>query len=82
MTQLYRPTQAIIDLGAIEKNVTYITEKYQGYQYYMGVVKADCYGYRGHQVVDAILKGGANALAVSLIEEGLDLRQEDRKSVV
>ncbi len=75
MTQLYRPTQAIIDLGAIEKNVTYITEKYQGYQYYMGVVKADCYGYRGHQVVDAILKGGANALAVSLIEEGLDLRQ-------
>ena len=76
MTQLYRPTQAIIDLGAIEKNVTYITEKYQGYQYYMGVVKADCYGYRGHQVVDAILKGGANALAVSLIEEGLDLRQD------
>lgn len=71
----YRPTKAIIDLGAIRRNTGRIIRKYPGYRYYMAVVKADCYGYRGRSVVQAMLQGGANCLAASLLEEGLQLRQ-------
>ncbi len=71
----YRPTKAVIDLGAIRRNTNRIIEKYPGYKYYMAVVKADCYGYRGQRVVKAMLDGGANCLAASLVEEGLELRQ-------
>lgn len=71
----YRPTKAIIDLGSIRRNTQRILAQYPGYQYYMAVVKADCYGYRGRAVVQAMLDGGANCLAASLLEEGLQLRQ-------
>ena len=71
----YRPTKAIINLGAIKRNTQRIIEKYSGYRYYMGVVKADCYGYRGNRVIDAMLAGGVNCLAASLLEEGLSLRE-------
>jgi len=73
--EVYRPTKATIDLGAIRRNTKKIIEKYPGYRYYMAVVKADCYGYRGNRVVDAMIRGGANCLAASLVEEGLSLRQ-------
>ena len=71
----YRPTKATIDLGAIKRNTARIIRKYPGYRYYMGVVKADCYGYRGNRVIDAMLSGGVNCLAASLLEEGLSLRK-------
>lgn len=70
----YRPTKATIDLGAIRRNTNRIVKKYPGYKYYMAVVKADCYGYLGDQVVGAMIDGGANCLAASLIEEGVELR--------
>jgi alanine racemase len=73
--EVYRPTKATIDLGAIRRNTQRIIAKYPGYRYYMAVVKADSYGYRGTKVVDAMLQGGANCLAASLVEEGLLLRQ-------
>lgn len=70
----FRPTKAIIDLGAITRNTRRLIAKYNGYKYYMAVVKADCYGYRGTEVVKAMLDGGANCLAASLLEEGIALR--------
>lgn len=70
----YRPTKATIDLGAIKRNTQRIIQKYPEYRYYMGVVKADCYGYRGNLVIDAMLSGGVNCLAASLLEEGISLR--------
>ena len=73
--EVFRPTKATIHLGAIRRNTQRIVSKYPGYRYYMAVVKADSYGYRGMQVVDAMLQGGANCLAASLVEEGLLLRQ-------
>lgn len=73
---VYRPTKATIDLGAIRRNTEKIIATYPGYEYYMAVVKADCYGYRGMQVVDAMIRGGANCLAASLLEEGLTLKKE------
>ena len=52
---VYRPTKATIDLGAIRRNTGRIIAKYPGYKYYMAVVKADSYGYRGLKVVEAML---------------------------
>ncbi len=72
----FRPTKAIINLGAIERNTKKLIAKYSGYKYYTAVVKADCYGYRGFDVVRAMIKGGANLLAASLVEEGASLREE------
>lgn len=71
----YRQTKAVIDLGAIRRNTQRIIAKYPDYRYYMAVVKADSYGYRGQKVVQAMLEGGANCLAASLLEEGIQLRQ-------
>ena len=71
----YRCTKAVIDLGAIRRNTQRIIAKYPGYRYYMAVVKADSYGYRGEKVVRAMLDGGANCLAASLLEEGIQLRK-------
>lgn len=73
--ETYRPTKAIIDLGAIRRNTARILKKYPGYRYYMAVVKADSYGFRGEKVIRAMLDGGANCFAASLLEEGLALRQ-------
>ena len=72
----FRATKAIIDLGAIKRNTESIIKKYSGYKYYTAVVKADCYGYRGFDVVRAMVDGGANFLAASLLEEGIALRKE------
>lgn len=74
--KIFRPTKAVINLSAIERNTKKLTAKYDGYKYYTAVVKADCYGYRGFDVVKAMLKGGANFLAASLIEEGVALREQ------
>ena len=73
--EVFRGTKATIDLGAIRRNTQRIIAKYPGYRYYMAVVKADSYGYRGNLVVDAMLQGGANCLAASLVEEGITLRK-------
>ena len=74
--ETYRSTKAVINLGAIRRNTEKLIAAYPGYQYYTAVVKADCYGYRGFEVVDAMLKGGCNTLAASLLEEGLALREQ------
>ena len=71
----YRSTKAVINLGAIRRNTERLIAAYPGYKYYTAVVKADCYGYRGFEVVDAMLDGGCNTLAASLLEEGLVLRE-------
>ena len=71
----YRSTKAVINLGAIRRNTQKLIAAYPGYQYYTAVVKADCYGYRGFEVVDAMLRGGCNTLAASLLEEGIALRE-------
>ena len=71
----FRSTKAVINLGAIRRNTEKLISAYPGYRYYTAVVKADCYGYRGFEVVDAMLHGGCNTLAASLLEEGLALRE-------
>lgn len=71
---MYRNTYANIKLGNIEDNVKKIIQKVQKYKYYIGVVKADCYGHGVKNVVKSIIDGGCNYLAVSSLDEAMEIR--------
>ena len=73
---MYRNTYANIYLDNIKNNVKKIIEKYNSYKYYIGVVKADCYGHNGSKCVKSIIDGGCNYLAVSSLDEALEIRKE------
>lgn len=72
---MYRNTYAEINLDDIEYNVSSIIKKYNNYQYYFGVVKADCYGH-GLESISSIIKGGCNYLAVATLDEALEIRSK------
>lgn len=72
---MYRNTYANIYLNNIKDNVNKIIKKYNNYKYYIGVVKADSYGHNGYEVVKAIISGGCNCLAVSSLDEALEIRK-------
>jgi alanine racemase len=68
-----RPTVAEIDLGAVQRNVRRLRQTVGPAVRIFGVVKADAYGHGAVPVARA-LEPLCNALAVSLVEEGLELR--------
>ena len=71
---MYRNTYAEINLKNIKDNVNKIINTYNNYKYYIGVVKADSYGHNTEKVVKAIIDGGCNYLAVSSLDEALEVR--------
>lgn len=73
--KMYRNTYANINLKNIKYNVNKIITKYDNYNYYIGVVKADSYGHNGYEVVKAIIEGGCNYLAVSSLDEAITVRK-------
>src|SRR5262245_26120993 len=68
-----RPTVAEIDLGAVQRNLSRFRQVVGQSVAVFGVVKADAYGHGAVPVARA-LEPLCNALAVSLVEEGLELR--------
>ena len=68
-----RPTVAEIDLGALCRNVARVRAIVGPKVAIYGVVKADAYGH-GAVTVAGVLAPLVDALAVSLVEEGLELR--------
>ena len=70
----YRPTVAVIDLGAIRHNVRAL--KPEGTEV-MAVVKANGYGHGDVAVARAAVEGGATWLGVALVEEGIRLREAE-----
>ncbi len=68
-----RPTVAEIDLGAVQRNLARFRRVVGPSVAVFGVVKADAYGHGAVPVARA-LEPLCNALAVSLVEEGLELR--------
>ena len=70
-----RNTYAQINLKNIKENVSKIINKYNTYEYYFGVVKANCYGHEDIKVVKAIIDGGCNYLAVATLDEALYIRK-------
>lgn len=72
MTEFYRPTKAVIDLSAIEKNLQAFKEK-SGTAEIIAVVKADAYGHGMAEVAKKALDSGAAWLAVATPDEALAL---------
>lgn len=70
---MHRHTYMEIYLDNIKNNVQKIIKTYNNFDYYFGVVKADCYGH-GIKTIDSIIKGGCNYLAVATLDEALDIR--------
>ena len=75
---MYRNTYVEVNLDNISSNVSKIISKYNNYDYYFGVVKADSYGHYSNKVVRSVIDGGCNYLAVSSLEEALEIRKEIR----
>lgn len=68
-----RPTVAQVDLGALSRNVARLRATIGPQVAIYGVVKADAYGH-GAVEVTRVLEPLVDGLAVSLVEEGLELR--------
>ena len=63
-----------INTNIIKKNIENIINKYDNYQYYIGVVKGNAYGH-GMEIAKYMEEAGINYFAVSTLEEGIELRQ-------
>jgi len=66
---------AEVDLDAIAHNMREIKKKLVRNTEIMGVVKADSYGHGVFQTAQTILDNGASRLAVSMIDEAIQLRK-------
>jgi len=69
-----RPSRVEVDLDAIRANVATIRERVAPSRV-CAVVKADAYGHGDVPCAEAALAGGAEWLAVALVEEGVRLRE-------
>lgn len=71
---MYRKTCCYINLSNIKNNVKKFINDFNEYKYYFGVVKADSYGHYDIEVINSIIEGGCNYLAVSSLDEALSIR--------
>ena len=71
---MYRRTYLEVDCDKLKNNIINIKQNYPGYEYYFGVVKANAYGHGGY-IINSLIEGGINYLAVSSLEEALKLRE-------
>jgi alanine racemase len=76
-----RPLQAIIDLSALKHNFL-IARQISPKQKLMAVVKANAYGHGLIECAKTFEEVGADALAVSCLEEALQLRENDIKKPI
>ncbi|WP_274308353.1 alanine racemase [Solibacillus daqui] len=70
----FRPTKAVIDLQAIEQNVTSLRQYLQQDVQIIAVVKANAYGHGDVEVAKAAIKAGATMLAVATPDEAVHMR--------
>lgn len=71
---MYRRTYLEVDCDKLKNNIINIKQNYPDYEYYFGVVKANAYGHGGY-IINSLIKGGINYLAVSSLEEAIKLRK-------
>ena len=74
MASTLRRTWAEIDLDALERNYRKLKEHIGDDVKFLGVVKADAYGHGSVQVGRCLQEAGADYLAVSSIDEAMELR--------
>ena len=73
---MYRKAYVEVDLNCIEENVKAIVKKYNGYQYYIGMIKSNAYGH-GYGIVNTLINAGINYIAVSSLDEALEVRKQN-----
>jgi len=76
MEKIMRPVWAEIDLDAIAYNTKNI-KRLIGNKELIAIVKADCYGHGAVDVVPTFLENGASRLAVAMLTEGIELRENN-----
>ena len=76
MDKIMRPVWAEIDLDIIANNMRNI-KKLAGDKEVMAVVKADCYGHGALDVAPVLLENGASRLAVAMLTEAIELRNNN-----
>ena len=74
---MYRKTYVKISNKNLTNNIKEIVSIYNNYKYYFGVVKGNAYGH-GDYIVNDLIKGGINYLAVSSIEEAISVRKYNK----
>ena len=70
----YRPTKAVINLGAIRKNLKAFQQRV-GHAEVIAVVKADGYGHGAEEIARTAIESGVHLLAVATPDEALALRR-------
>lgn len=75
MLKQFRSCWAEIDLNAIEYNITAIKSLLDSKTKLTAVIKADAYGHGSIQIAHSAVNSGADILAVSALDEALELRQ-------
>ncbi|MDD4808651.1 MAG: alanine racemase [Bacilli bacterium] len=71
---MYRNTYVEVNVNNIEDNVKKLIATYPEYKYYFGVVKSNGYGH-SHKISKYIIECGINYLAVSSLEEAIEIRK-------
>ena len=75
---MYRKTFVEVDLDNLSYNVKNIINTYNNYDYYIGVIKGNAYGH-GSYIVNTLVKSGVNYIAVSSLEEVIDVRKWNKE---
>lgn len=76
MEKIMRPVWAEINLDTIATNTKNI-KKLIGDKELIAIVKADCYGHGAVDVVPTLLDNGASRLAVAMLTEAIELRENN-----
>ena len=76
---MYRKTYVEVNIDNLKSNVKNMTEYYKDYKYYFGVVKGNCYGHGTTYVINELIDSGINYLAVSNLEEALEVRNINKE---
>ncbi len=69
-----RNTYALVNLKYLKENIEEIKSYYNGYKYYIGVIKGNGYGH-GNRIASTLEMAGINYLACATIEEAIDIRK-------
>ena len=73
---MHRDTNIYINVDTVKNNIKNIIDNYN-YQYYIGVVKGNAYSH-GMNIVRYMIDAGINYLAVSNLDEAIEIRKIDK----
>lgn len=76
---MFRKTYVEVNIDNLKDNVKNIVNNYNKYNYFIGVVKGNCYGHGVTYVINELIESGINYLAVSSLEEALEARNVNKK---